>query len=143
MGHDDVEAIARIEQASPSPWSASSIAEELLRIKGVQLVATDETGHIMAWCCGQCLDDEAELFKIAVSVDTREQGIGTALLVRFEDLCRGRGCKSCFLEVRVSNIQAIGLYEKFGYGRIGCRKAYYTAPQEDALVLQKFFPLQT
>ena len=142
MGRNDVEAIARIEQASASPWSASSIAEELLRIKGVQLVATDEAGRVSAWCCGHCLDDEAELFKIAVSVDTREQGIGTALLVRFEELCRGRGCESCFLEVRVSNFQAIGLYEKLGYSRIGLRRDYYTAPQEDALVLQKFIGLQ-
>jgi ribosomal-protein-alanine N-acetyltransferase len=143
MGHDDVEAIARIELASPSAWSAFSIAEELLRVKGVQLVATDEAGHIIAWCCGQCLDDEAELFKIAVSVDRREQGIGTALLARFEDMCMGRGCESCFLEVRASNFQAIGLYENLGYSKIGCRKDYYSAPQEDALVLQKFFRLQT
>ena len=139
MDHDDVEAIARIEQASPSPWSASSIAEELLKVKGVQLAVTNEAGRIIAWCCGQCLDEEAELFKIAVAQDKRKQGIGTALLIRFEYLCRGRSCDSCFLEVRASNHQAIGLYNKLGYGQIGRRKDYYTAPQEDALVLQKIF----
>ena len=33
--------------------------------------------------------------------------------------------------------EAIRLYEKLGYGRVGLRKGYYEKPREDALILQK------
>ena len=39
------------------------------------------------------------------------------------------------LEVRVSNIGAIRLYERFGFTARGVRRAYYTDNREDALVM--------
>jgi ribosomal-protein-alanine N-acetyltransferase len=139
MHHDDVEKIAAIEQASPSPWSASLIAAELERPLGLQLVAVgDEDGSVLGWCCGIAAA-EAELLKIAVGPAQRRRGLGAALLVRFEALCREKGCDALLLEVRAANTQAISLYENLGYGSIGCRKKYYSSPQDDALILRKSF----
>lgn len=143
MRHSDVERIAVIEQASLSPWQVLSLTQELERPHGIQLVATDDKDTILGWCCGLCMEAEAELFKIAVSQNYRRLGIGAALLLQFEDLCRAQGCKSLFLEVRAANSGAIGLYEKLKYNKIGCRKGYYTAPQDDALILRKSLLLQT
>ncbi len=137
MSHGDVERVAAIEQASPSPWQLLPLTKELERAHGIQLVATDDKNTILGWCCGLCMEAEAELFKIAVSQNCRRLGIGTALLLRFENVCREQDCKSLFLEVRAANSGAIGLYEKLGYKKIGCRKGYYTAPQDDALILSK------
>ena len=39
------------------------------------------------------------------------------------------------LEVRVSNVAAISLYEKFGFKSIGVRKKYYQDNNEDALIM--------
>ena len=39
------------------------------------------------------------------------------------------------LEVRVSNIAAIGLYEKYGFRSLGTRKGYYQDNNEDALIM--------
>ena len=39
------------------------------------------------------------------------------------------------LEVRVSNIPAIKLYESYGFRSVGTRKRYYTDTGEDALIM--------
>ena len=41
------------------------------------------------------------------------------------------------LEVRVSNANAIKLYERMGFERTGLRRAYYTDNREDAIVMWK------
>jgi len=137
MHHDDVGRIAAIEQASPSPWSASLIVAELNRPQGLQLVAVgDEDGSVLGWCCGIAAA-EAEILKIAIDPSQRRCGLGTALLLRFEALCRDRGCEALLLEVRAASNRAISLYENLGYRSIGCRKKYYSNPQDDALILRK------
>ena len=136
MHHGDVPDVARIEQASFSPWPESLIAAELARPGGVQLVAVDDDGIMAGWCCGGT-GLEAELLKIAVAPEFRRRGTGAALLSRLEDLCRDRGSEVMFLEVRAANAIAVGLYEMLGYARVGCRKKYYADPQDDALILKK------
>jgi ribosomal-protein-alanine N-acetyltransferase len=42
--------------------------------------------------------------------------------------------------VRVSNARAIGIYEQYGFRRVGLRKAYYPmdgSRREDAIVMSK------
>ena len=39
------------------------------------------------------------------------------------------------LEVRVSNIEAIRLYERLGFEPRGIRRGYYTDNREDALIM--------
>ena len=41
------------------------------------------------------------------------------------------------LEVRISNTDAIRLYEKLGFERRGTRRGYYTDNREDALIMWK------
>jgi ribosomal-protein-alanine N-acetyltransferase len=41
-----------------------------------------------------------------------------------------------FLEVRPTNVEALGLYESFGFRVIGRRKGYYFDTGEDALVME-------
>ncbi len=45
------------------------------------------------------------------------------------------GAQRATLEVRRSNEVARRLYEQFGFAVAGVRRAYYTHPVEDALVL--------
>ena len=47
------------------------------------------------------------------------------------------GAERATLEVRRSNDPARLLYERFGFAVAGIRRAYYTKPVEDALVLWK------
>ena len=45
------------------------------------------------------------------------------------------GCNDIFLEVRVSNRDALHLYRKLGYEVLSVRKNYYSDPVEDAYVM--------
>ncbi len=143
MCHGDVGRVAAIERAAPSPWPDSSLVRELERPHGLQLVAAGDDDDIWGWCCGRYTLEDAELFKIAVALRHRRCGIGSALLLRFESCCRDRGCTGLFLEVRAANSRATSLYRRLGYDNIGCRKDYYTAPQDDALIFRKSLSEQT
>ena len=46
-----------------------------------------------------------------------------------------RGAREATLEVRLSNLPARRLYEKFGFRPVGLRPRYYTDDNEDALVM--------
>jgi [ribosomal protein S18]-alanine N-acetyltransferase len=45
------------------------------------------------------------------------------------------------LEVRASNDAALVLYHRHGFNAVGVRPAYYSAPIEDALLLEAALPL--
>ncbi len=99
----------------------------------------DEANAVMLRLAGfallRCFDD-AELIRIAVAKEYRRQGIGSKLLRDLIDETRRRDIHTIFLEVRSSNAPAIGLYEGAGFERVGVRKNYYSAPQEDALIMR-------
>lgn len=71
--------------------------------------------------------DEEELLMIAVAPECQGQGIGYLLLDQMLEAARAHQVASVFLEMRADN-PAEKLYSKFGFSRIGLRKAYYTGP---------------
>lgn len=80
---------------------------------------------------------EAHLLNLSVSAARQRQGVGSALLREVIRVARERGAANMFLEVRPSNAPALGLYDAFGFKRIGERRGYYPAHEgrEDAIVL--------
>jgi ribosomal-protein-alanine N-acetyltransferase len=46
------------------------------------------------------------------------------------------GASGVRLEVRASNAAAIALYRRNGFCQVGIRRAYYSAPVEDAVLMQ-------
>ena len=74
---------------------------------------------------------------IAVRPGYRRLGVGSALMSETVRVMKEiYGVESIFLEVRVSNIQAIRLYEKFGFVKVRRIKGYYR-DGEDAFVMVK------
>ena len=71
--------------------------------------------------------DEEELLMIAVDPECQGQGIGHLLLEHMLQAARAHRVAFVFLEMRADN-PAEKLYTKFGFHRIGLRKAYYTGP---------------
>jgi len=78
--------------------------------------------------------DEAELRNLAVAREHRQRGVGRALLDKAHGRLRRAGVKRVYLEVRASNIPAIGLYASMGYSILSTRNKYYPDPPEDAYV---------
>jgi len=79
--------------------------------------------------------DAWHVMNVAVYPDYQRRGIATRLLGRLFELTRDDQRRGYTLEVRVSNRDAIGLYENLGFVRQGIRRAYYTDNREDALIM--------
>ena len=79
--------------------------------------------------------DEAHITTFAVHPRWRRQRIGERLLLALLDLARDRHAREATLEVRLSNLAARRLYEKYGFRPVGIRPRYYSDNGEDALIM--------
>jgi len=77
---------------------------------------------------------KGHVFSVGVLKEYRRRGIATCLMALAFKAMKQRRLHEVFLEVRVSNIPAIKLYEKIGMRIIGRIKRYY-ADGEDAYIM--------
>jgi [ribosomal protein S18]-alanine N-acetyltransferase len=68
---------------------------------------------------------KGHIVSIAVVEDHRRRGIGSALVNACHEQMLTKGASECYLEVRISNGEAIGLYERLGYKTTGRLESYY------------------
>lgn len=85
--------------------------------------------------CFWSILEEAHITILAVHPQCHRQGLGQALLYSLLKTASDRGLERATLEVRVSNLAAISLYQKFGFKTAGRRRRYYQDNGEDALIL--------
>ena len=134
---DDVKDIANIENNSFStPWSEKAIRESM--DAGTIFYVACLNDKIVGYMGLSKIVGEGYVTNIAVLPKYRRLGIGEKIL---EYVINNTKTELEFisLEVRVSNIAALSLYEKFGFERVGLRKRFYTNPQEDAIIMTKYF----
>ena len=79
--------------------------------------------------------DEAHITSVAVSESWRGKGVGELLVIGCVELAMARDASVVSLEARVSNHVAQALYLKYGFEKVGLRKAYYTDNREDATIM--------
>jgi [ribosomal protein S18]-alanine N-acetyltransferase len=133
----DLASIERIERASyPTPWSRSMFAGELAKPSSVCLGAFDgEAGALAGYLIVSRYVDAWHVMNVAVDPGHRRQGIAGQLLTELFSRTGDDGRRGYTLEVRVSNDEAIRLYEKLGFRSRGVRRGYYTDNREDALIM--------
>jgi ribosomal-protein-alanine N-acetyltransferase len=138
MKDPDVDQVMAAERAAYEfPWSAE-IFRECLRVGYNCWVA--EIGRVVAAHGVMSVGaDECHVLNICVHPHWQGLGLGRRLLRRLLTLARQRGADTAFLEVRVSNQLARGLYAAEGFCEIGTRRDYYPARngREDAVVLAR------
>ncbi len=78
--------------------------------------------------------DEMEILNIAVDPQFRELGLGKYILGKTLEKTAEQGIHKVILEVRVGNVIARNLYEKFSFECVGKRLKYYTDTGEDACI---------
>ena len=132
---EDAEAIYEIEKESFSLlWSKELFIHEIeSEMSDVFCACTGDTAA--GFLCLMQVYDELHLTNIAVSRKYRNLGIGSALVEHAKKILNESICDYLYLEVRVSNADALRLYEKSGFRRAGIRKKYYTDNNEDAVIM--------
>lgn len=83
--------------------------------------------------------DEGYITNIGVMPDYRRKGIGAKIVNELINYSIKNSLSFLSLEVRVSNIAAIKLYDSFGFKEVGKRKNFYNKPKEDALIMTRYF----
>jgi ribosomal-protein-alanine N-acetyltransferase len=79
--------------------------------------------------------DEAHITTFAVDPRWRRRGVGEWMLLGLLDRAIQRHAREATLEVRLSNMPARRLYEKYGFRPVGIRPRYYSDNGEDALIM--------
>ena len=136
MRLEDLPIVHAIEQASfTSPWPPNAYRSELEtnRLASYLVVRVDD--EIVAYGGMWLMVDEAHITTFAVHPAWRRQRIGERLLLAFLDLATMRRATEATLEVRLSNLPARRLYEKYGFRPVGLRPRYYSDNGEDALIM--------
>jgi [ribosomal protein S18]-alanine N-acetyltransferase len=82
------------------------------------------------------LAPEAELETIVVAPAARRQGVARELFHALAHELRSAGASEVMLEVRCSNLPALGLYRALGFVEFTRRPRYYVDPVEDAVLMR-------
>jgi ribosomal-protein-alanine N-acetyltransferase len=141
MREQDLAEVMAIEDAIYShPWTRGNFADSIHA--GYECRTLRLGGELIGYFVLLAAAGEAHLLNLSIAARHQRSGHGAMLLGEAMALARRLGARSLFLEVRPSNGAAQALYTRFGFRRVGVRKAYYPARfgREDALVLT--LPLQ-
>lgn len=133
---EHVDGVLALEQECfVHPWSRADLTAQLANQHAHFLVALDAQ-MVVGYLGVQIICGEGYVTNVAVTDAYRKQGIANAL---FEKCFRDNQMDFLTLEVRAGNAPAIALYRKLGFKQVGVRKNFYSDPEEDALLMTRYF----
>lgn len=136
MGQDDVEAVIAVErEIYPFPWTPGNFCDSIHARNQCWLASLE--GIMAGYGVMLVAAGEAHLLNLGVAHAMQRQGIGRCMLQFLMAEAKKGGADIMYLEVRPSNLPALGLYESMGFAQVGRRKNYYPNHdgREDALVM--------
>ncbi|WP_321531080.1 ribosomal protein S18-alanine N-acetyltransferase [uncultured Desulfuromonas sp.] len=134
MVADDLTAVVTIERGCHQhPWNGHLFERELTNpVSRMSVVVAKE--EIVGYLCVWVVAGEAEIHNIATACHWQRRGVASFVMeVLFRQL-REEGIERLLLEVRVSNLAAIELYQRWGF-ETSCRRKGYYQDGEDALLM--------
>lgn len=137
LGPEDMAEVMELERLCFAyHWTEEQFRLGLMR-GAFSVLGLREGERLVGYLAFSMVLDEMEILNLAVHPDARRRGHGSRLLGALMNLCRDRGVKKGFLDVKGSNTPAIDLYLKFGFKKRGVRKGYYRDTGEDAILLDR------
>ena len=126
-----IDNVAKLEDISnlenkcfSSPYSDNLIMKDI-EDKNRTLLFAHFKGEVIGYICYEKILDEMELLRVCVLEEFRQYKIATKLMEKMIEEFNSGNFKKIFLEVDEENLNAVKLYEKFGFKKIGERKNYY------------------
>ncbi len=137
MSEADLDQIIAIEKKSfAAPWSRTLFRDTLAFPLAFNFVVRKKVDNkVVGYANFYLIRDEVQVLNIAIDPESRKKGHATKLLVHAIALLKERKAEDFYLEVREGNADAMRLYHKLGFRKIGRRKKYYTETNEDAIVM--------
>jgi [ribosomal protein S18]-alanine N-acetyltransferase len=133
LTYGDLPDVIAVERRSfPAPWSLAMFVLELSKPSSV-CVGTWADGQLIGYLICSRYHTVWHLMNIAVRDDRRREGIATTMIEHLFDTAGDHDRYT--LEVRLSNVEAISMYESFGFRTAGVRRCYYHDNNEDALIM--------
>jgi ribosomal-protein-alanine N-acetyltransferase len=142
LRREDLVRCAELERVlfdGDDPWSEAALRSELDSgnyYLGAYLDGVGLVGYAGICLAGDAYGKEASVHTIGVDPAWQGTGIGKALLGAVLAKADQAGAP-VFLEVRTDNATAIGLYESYGFRRIGRRRRYYQQSGADAYTMMR------
>lgn len=135
FAQEHLEDVCNIEKICfANPWSKQSLAEEIENENSYFIVA-EVDGKTAGYMGLQIFSGEGYVTNVAVLPEYRGQGVAQSLITE----CMKNKMDFITLEVRESNAPARNLYTKMGFEKVGVRPAFYRNPDENAVIMTKYF----
>ena len=139
----DLDDVLAIEQESFSePWTRGMFEAELQGNPFGRFLGAFCPGEVasakplLGYICYWVVFEELRLMNLAVRPDCRCQGVASHLVRHAIEEGTAQGTTRALLEVRAGNRGGQQLYQALGFRQYGCRRSYYTNPNEDAILMQ-------
>ena len=135
---EDINTLLIIEEESYGEhhWSKKTFESELTNSYSNYFVVVENCSNkVIAYIGYWKVQQEGHITTLAVDKLYRRNGVADILLYFLINHSIENNINSLTLEVRVTNIQALLLYKKYGFKEFGIRKKYYQNNNEDALIL--------
>ncbi len=144
---EDLESVTRINEACLPENYTDVFFIDLYRRYPETFVVAEENGHTIGYIMCRIevglsslgltgIMRKGHVVSIAVMPEHRHRGVAEALMTLAMDGMRKYNAKQCYLEVRVTNESAVGLYKKLGFEINRTVHGYY-ADGEDAYVMNR------
>ncbi|MET8156308.1 ribosomal protein S18-alanine N-acetyltransferase [Sphaerisporangium sp. NPDC005289] len=140
MTENDLPAVLAIERSTfPfDAWSEGMLRGELAdQPRTRHYIVAVAGGEVVGYAGLAAAGDQADVQTIAVNAGHQRAGIGSAMLRALLEEAGRRGATAVFLEVRADNPPAQGMYERFGFERIGLRREYYDDGTDAIMMMRK------
>lgn len=133
----------RLESTAPeAPHWSRAVYEGFFAadVRRKRIFVAEDGGSVIGFAAAQIVLDVCELDSIVVSITTRRNGVGRALLTALFDWAISGESSRVQLEVRSGNSRAIDFYRAAGFAQDGLRPGYYCDPLEDAVLMSRTLP---
>ncbi|MEG0969926.1 MAG: ribosomal protein S18-alanine N-acetyltransferase [Acidaminococcaceae bacterium] len=131
----DLVAIQEIDRGSfHSAWSMEMWLSELNSPLSDYFVLEAED-RIIGYAGYWLVAGEAQVTRVAVSPDVRNQGLGKRIMQILLERVWAQDAEAVTLEVRQQNLAAQKVYTQCGFDEVGVRPNYYVETGENAVIM--------
>lgn len=136
MKLSDLDAVLEIEnEAFSDHWPRDAYEYEIKDNEFSTAFVAEENNQIVGAAVSYMIFDDAQIATIAVRKSHQGRGIATLMMDKIIKDADEAGCSAISLEVRISNVPAIKLYEKYGFITVNVRKGYYVDGEDAYLMI--------